>query len=47
MSDEEKAELKTETQNCEEEEVVAESIDNSKSVLTEEQNRMKQLAGLL
>ena len=46
MSDEDKAELKTETETCEEE-VVAESIDNSKSVLTEEKNRMKQLAGLL
>lgn len=52
MSDEEKAELKAECAAMEEsmaceEEVVSESIDNSKSVLTEEQNRMKQLAGLL
>jgi hypothetical protein len=52
MSDEDKAELKAECAAMEEsmaceEEVVSESIDNSKSVLTEEQNRMKQLAGLL
>ena len=45
MSDEDKGELKAENEGLEE--VVVESIDNSKSVLTEEKNRMKQLAGLL